>query len=388
MYFRIPGNVLLPLICLALPTLYLFRNSILPYSINVPQYLILPPSNSTETPTIIDPFLFQQQACTPTTVSLTKTAICPSSTVPSHQIHLEEQSSEQKVTARLRAAGITIIFKTGAQELSQLAIQLSTTLRHLHPRDILFFSDFQSSLGPFVIHDALRSVDQVLKETSPDFTIYRQIASYQATGRNIDDLREERVKGDDRMGWKLDKYKFLHMVEETFEKRPDAKWYVFIETDSYVFWDNLAAFLEQLDSKKPLYLGSAVFIGDTVFAHGGSGYVLSNAAMNRLLGGEMSSGLAKSWDSRMDTVCCGDLALGIALKEKGVGVTMAHPMLNGFRPRTYPYGPGEHWCQPVVTMHHMSPSEVSAAWRFERRREVLLENRNVRNRREYLLDHR
>jgi hypothetical protein len=44
------------------------------------------------------------------------------------------------------------------------------------------------------------------------------------------------------------------MVEETFEGQPDPKWYVFIETDSYVFWSNMIAFLSRFDSSKPLYL--------------------------------------------------------------------------------------------------------------------------------------
>ena len=143
-----------------------------------------------------------------------------------------------------------------------------------------------------------------------------------------------------------------------------------------MFWGALALFLSRLDSSKPLYLGSAVVMGETTFAHGGSGYVLSNAAMQRLLGQE-GGGLAREWDGRMKGVCCGDLALGMALKEKGVAITGAHPLLNGYKPASFTYGPGQHWCQPVVTMHHVLPAEVSAVWRFERRREMLGEGKNV-----------
>ena len=184
--------------------------------------------------------------------------------------------------------------------------------------------------------------------------------------------------GDSRAGWKLDKYKFLHMVEETFEERPNAKWYVFIETDSYLFYPALATFLSRLDSSKPYYIGSAVSMGGIDFAHGGSGYVLSNAAMNRLLGPEMKEGVAAKWDAKMKGHCCGDVALGEALKEKGVEITVAHPLLNGYKPATFTYGPGQHWCQPVVSMHHVLPAEVSAVWQFERRREMLVEGANVR----------
>ncbi len=221
-------------------------------------------------------------------------------------------------------------------------------------------------------------MDQDLKENDPDFQIYRAIRRYQKTGQDIEELKEARSKGDSRSGWRLDKYKFIHMVEQTFEKRPDAKWYVFIETDSYLFLDNVASFLSRFDSTKPIYLGSSVWSGSVSFAHGGSGYALSNAAMNKLLGPEQPQGLAASWDQRMKGYCCGDIALAEALQEKGIILTVAHPMLNGYKPTTFTYGPNNHWCQPVVNMHHMLPHEISSVWRYERRREMLVEKPNVR----------
>ncbi|KUJ17250.1 uncharacterized protein LY89DRAFT_718892 [Mollisia scopiformis] len=282
----------------------------------------------------------------------------------------EDATPEQLAIAKLRDEGIVVIFKTGAQEVSHLAIQIGTTLRYISSNDILFFSDQQGSIGPFLINDALRNVDQKLKNEHRDFEIYRQIKEYQSTGQDILEMPDEK-KGADRPGWRLDKYKFIHMVEETFEMRPDAKWYVFIETDSYVFWDNLAEWLKRLDPKKPWYIGSGVTSSGILFAHGGSGYILSNAAMNKFLGPDQPQGLAASWDARMAGLSFGDLALGIALKEKGVTLSIAHPLLNGYKPSTFTYGPGSHWCQPVVTMHHIAPSEVSSVWRYERKRELL-----------------
>jgi hypothetical protein len=166
-------------------------------------------------------------------------------------------------------------------------------------------------------------------------------------------------------------------VEETFESLPNAKWYVFIETDTYVFFPNLAHFLSRLSPTVPYYLGSAALMGPTVFAHGGSGYILSASAMNQLLAPEMKTSLAASWDERMKEHCCGDVALAVALKEKGVEMRTAGRAINGEKPATLDYGPGGHWCQAVVTMHHVLPSEVSAVWRYERRREVLGWGENV-----------
>ena len=217
----------------------------------------------------------QRPCLTPTlNTTVTKACTCPTIPSPTSIPFSERPTIEQQTIAKLREEGIVIIFKTGAQEISQLAIHLGTTLRYLSPSDILFFSDLQGSLGPFLIHDALRNVDELIRDSNPDFDIYRKIQEYQSTGQDILELKEDRSIGDGRGGWILDKYKFIHMVEETFEMRPDAKWYVFIETDSYIVWPNLVAWLSTLDSKKPWYMGSAVWTGMTSFAHGGSGYIL------------------------------------------------------------------------------------------------------------------
>jgi hypothetical protein len=353
--------------------------------------------NRSDSAPLNEPDRMSASACSNTTqvFTTTQSCFCPIQTTPpalpippievlsiddvSRKFALQQPTTEQETVARLRDEGIVIIFKTGAQEVAHLAIQVGTTLRYLSEQDILFFSDVQGSIGPFIINDALRNVDQSLRTNDPDFEIYRNIKSYDSTGQDIEELKEDNAKGNDRSGWRLDKYKFMHMVEETFEMRPNAKWYVFIETDSYVVWNGLVGMLKRMDSTKPWYLGSAVMLGDTAFGHGGSGYVLSNAALNKLLGPEQPQGLAASWDERVKDMCCGDQALGTALKEKGVLVKGAHPFLNGDKPTTLTYGPHDHWCQPVVTMHHMLPKEISSLWRFERQRELLLENPNVRS---------
>ena len=36
-------------------------------------------------------------------------------------------------------------------------------------------------------------------------------------------------------GWKLDKWKFLPMINRTLQMRSDKHWYVFAEADTFVF---------------------------------------------------------------------------------------------------------------------------------------------------------
>lgn len=78
-------------------------------------------------------------------------------------------------------------------------------------------------------------------------------------------------------------------------------------------------------------------------------------------------GIAARYDERATHECCGDLLLSMAVEEAGGKVKQAHPMFNGEKPSTLPYGPG-HWCEPLLTMHHMEPEEVSMVWQYEQTR--------------------
>lgn len=229
------------------------------------------------------------------------------------------------VVDELNKKGIVIALKTGAQEISALSIHFSTTLRCFEPEDILIFSDLEQTVGNFKIHDALRNVDEHMKNEHADFEIYRTIQHYNATGQDLNSLKEEQRRGDNRAGWKLDKYKFLHMVEDVYEMRPDANWYAFVETDTYMFWPNLIKWLERWESSEPLYMGSPTRIGSQHFAHGGSGYVISKTAMANLLVGNKDHQLSALWDEQIQSQCCGDYGLGKALWDTGTPLIDAWP---------------------------------------------------------------
>ena len=46
---------------------------------------------------------------------------------------------------------------------------------------------------------------------------------------------------------------------------------------------------------------------------------------------------------------------------------MQWPTINGEKPHTLQYG-SRQWCQPIVTMHHLSAEEVASIWTFEQER--------------------
>lgn len=172
-------------------------------------------------------------------------------------------------------------------------------------------------------------------------------------------------------GWELDKYKFLNMVERTWQKRPGMDWYVFAEADTYIVWSNLVKWLRERAPRGDAYVGSVAMVNDFPFAHGGSGYVVSGSLMKRMAEG--IADLTAKYDERATQECCGDVVLSHAIEEAGTQVMQAHPMFNGEKPITLPYGPG-HWCEPILTMHHVNSEEVSMIWQYEETRR----NRTVR----------
>ena len=51
----------------------------------------------------------------------------------------------------------------------------------------------------------------------------------------------------------------------------------------FLFWEALLAYLAELDLTNPYYIGAQTWIGDVEFAHGGSGYLVSRPALERVV---------------------------------------------------------------------------------------------------------
>lgn len=219
-------------------------------------------------------------------------------------------------------SNILVIVKTGATEsYARIPTQLVTVLRCLP--DFLIFSDLEQHIAGYHIYDSLDTVTHDVKEENPDFDLYRrqQACPVDQQSCNADADDDGRQK---RQGWKLDRYKNIHIAEKTYRLRPSYDWYIFIDADTYVLWRNLVQWLLKLGDpwNKKYYIGSATLIDDFPFAHGGSGYILSQATMWDLAGSH--AGIANSYDMTAKDSCCGDYVLGLALNETiSVGLSFA-----------------------------------------------------------------
>lgn len=115
-------------------------------------------------------------------------------------------------------------------------------------------------------------------------------------------------------------------------------------------------------------LGSAVNAGaGMMFAHGGSGYVLSNALLAATYGNDPN--FEHRMDEELEHACCGDSVFARALfqdkhvrlhrpdETTGSGFTGETPYSQRFSKNT--------WCSPIYTFHHINPEEVRQLWAFE-----------------------
>lgn len=294
-----------------------------------------------------------------------------STTVPSRPWRPSTNHADTKPACRSLpgAADVVAVMRTGATELAdKLPVHFSTTLKCFH--DYLIFSDYEEYLDGEHILDALESVSPEIKATHPDFELWRRLrADGGRAGLRADELSgpDNRPHGglgkDENPGWKLDKWKFLPMVNRTLAEFPDKKWYLFLEADTFVFARSLFAQLAALDWTKPYYVGSEMQIGDVLFAHGGSGFIVSRPALQAVV--RLFVSQQEEWERFTDGHWAGDCVLGKAFLDSGTPVVWANPIWQGMPVGQVPWEKEGLLCRPAVSYHHVSPSVVEDMWRFE-----------------------
>lgn len=275
---------------------------------------------------------------------------------------------------------VLVIMKTGSTELeARLPIQLSTTLR-CFPNRMLFSDSAEVYQGQTIV-DALESVSPALKDNNADFELYRRLRDHGRKSLSPDELHgmpnetthETWTGHAENPGWKLDKWKNLPMVNRTLHEYPEMKWYVFIDADTYIVWSSLLDHLATLDHTKPYYSGVEVYIGTVGFAHGGSGFIVSQPAMRMVV--QHFKAHQEEFEAFTDGHWAGDCVLGKAFTDAGVKLTSAWPIMQGDYPGIVPYiAPDGRpmppldariWCNPTVSYHHMQADMIEDLWQFE-----------------------
>ncbi|KAL4805655.1 hypothetical protein BDV18DRAFT_165550 [Aspergillus unguis] len=266
---------------------------------------------------------------------------------------------------------VVLVLKTGVTEATtKLPVHRNTTLRCIP--NYIVWSDYDEEIADIPVHDVLYNESSHL-HTLPDFNLYTRV---HAQGRNAltqHDLNDDPSTpfGKSNPGWKLDKWKFVPMVEHTLRLfgKDDYKWYIFMEADTYILWSSMLSWLARLDASIPYYLGNQMQIRDVLFAHGGSGFVLSRPAMEKAA--SLIEDRREYWNSITESEWAGDCVLGILLKEAGVDLGWSWPMLQIAPPAEIDHFSSNYgrtpWCYPAVSFHHLKPGDIKDLVALEKR---------------------
>lgn len=255
------------------------------------------------------------------------------------------------------ADDVLVVVKTGATALRErLPVHFKTTLRCI-PHYVIF-SDMEEEFQGHQIHDVLSGVSAQMKESAPEFNFYRDLHENQ--DRLTEFMRENSDFQHD--AWHLDKWKFLPLVQKALQTKPDAKWLMFIEADTFMIWSNLLKWLAQLDWTMPCFLGLPVTMEGQLFAYGGAGWLLSRPAIQRVT--QHMASRNDNYEDFTNTTSYGDLILGHVLEQAGVELTEAWPLIQRETPTTMEYTK-DIWCYPVVTFHHIDAPDIISIWDLE-----------------------
>lgn len=266
---------------------------------------------------------------------------------------------------------VLVVMKTGATETeSKLPVHFNTTL--LCVPHWVVYSDFDERVEHHDVYNALDLVDDQIKMTHPDFDLYNRLQHEGKAAINQSELDSWSRAANtpagtlDNPAWRLDKWKFLPLVDKALDYRPNATWFVFLEADTYISWPALVAWLSHFDKTKPFYLGNQMEIGNIIFGHGGSGFILSGPAMR--MAQKQHAEKSQEYDALTSEHWAGDCVLGKVLADAGVNLAWSWPNLVGdfakidYAAEAYDKRLG---CYHSVSHHHLSPEEIRDLWEFE-----------------------
>ncbi|KAF2448049.1 glycosyltransferase family 31 protein [Karstenula rhodostoma CBS 690.94] len=260
---------------------------------------------------------------------------------------------------------VTVVLKLSAADVVSKLPAHWNRLARCKPR-LLFFSDRKAVYNGFDIVDALGNLRPEYKYHNPDF--------------NVSDRMQHANITDDVEAWRLDRYMLLPMMELTSHLRPDSQWYVFVELDTYINWDNLYRFLLYFNPTTPYYFGSPVWprTKKPAVAHGGSGFVLSRGTMSKLMArGRMfarnhhfpgthlfGKDVSRECHGWSDEMRCGDKILAQVLKDAGISLRGYWPMFNAEKPSTLRFG-REQWCEALISLSTLQEEDFTAMQHWE-----------------------
>lgn len=138
---------------------------------------------------------------------------------------------------------VFVMVKTGAcEDRQKLITQLQTSLKCVPLK--AYWSDLDEKFAGVHLQDAFGggAVDQKYLDNADEFKLYKKLREVGSCEKlDTTDLVSSSAFGTENngnfasRGWALDKWKYLPMIEKAWKLHNKAKWYMEIETDTYVW---------------------------------------------------------------------------------------------------------------------------------------------------------
>ncbi|CAN6638414.1 hypothetical protein TRVA0_017S00430 [Trichomonascus vanleenenianus] len=286
---------------------------------------------------------------------------------------------------------IFLMIKTGATEMfRKVPMHLMTTAK-MFPQ-FAIYSDAAASVGGHAVIDALANLtlysdSEQYGEEEP-FNTYQTLRRWRSETLSTVDFAASNVSA--KLSWQLDRFKNLPMLYHAYhEAAPQTvDWFLFIDADTYVSRPSLDSFIQRFDNPRttPHYVGNPYPAYPLHFAHGGSGVLISRNALDITFG--RHGNLLQELEQSTVGCCCGDIMVGFMLRQYANltvasgyyldNATQADEAANAKGRRIAPFQGNSFWnvevtaenmCVPVVSFHHVSPSDIEVLWQYERSRD-------------------
>ncbi|KAI0095901.1 hypothetical protein F4814DRAFT_457491 [Daldinia grandis] len=262
---------------------------------------------------------------------------------------------------------VLVVLRVNATEIpKKLPVHFKTVLSCVP--DYVIYSDAEQTIGGHHIYDFLDQLSETLRDAISEFELYNQLhisvgeEQEYRTGRLDGALRPPNKR---HQQWKL-----LPIAERALQYRPQARWYVFLEADTYMVWQNVLDYLANFDAEQPYYLGSDMNVQDVLSPPKELGFALSNPAIEKVA--EYWKEYQTEWHQNSNQDWAGDITIEHALQDVGKDSARAFPYLQTNSLATINWaalGPNERFqCSAPLIFHHMTEEEFTLMWKFEQER--------------------
>jgi hypothetical protein len=265
---------------------------------------------------------------------------------------------------------VQVVLKVASGETAVNKAHLNTVSSCID--NLIIVGDREEQLGDRSVIDILADLPKSYETNNVDFQAYVKHHKAHIEGETVHESQRS---------FKLDRFKYLPMVDRAYTTNPKAKWFVFLESDVYFFWDTLFRLLSQYDPAVPHYFG-APHKGSNGrwFAYGGAGFVMSQGLMKQLIPAKTPSGTDIPRESRLGVrfenwvkeEARGDAVLAYAIQNvTGSKLEALDPTFTSERLDKIVTN-RDRWCVPLLSLHQLSPDQMGELWKWERTRQYNL----------------